>query len=99
MLSCSGCAGAGKALRWRTAACAGAFQHTAAVRVDSGVSEGDAVGTNYDPMIAKIVTHAADRASALHLLREALADTQVSHQHVMKHDAAVLGKCPGKSYS
>jgi acetyl/propionyl-CoA carboxylase alpha subunit len=35
------------------------------------------VGTNYDPMIAKIVTHAADRESALQLLRQALAETQV----------------------
>ncbi|KAF6259823.1 carbamoyl-phosphate synthase L chain, ATP binding domain-containing protein, partial [Scenedesmus sp. NREL 46B-D3] len=70
--------GGGRVLRWRTPATAQQFDHTAAVRVDSGVSEGDTVGTNYDPMIAKIVTHAADRESALQLLRQALAETQVA---------------------
>ncbi|WIA19437.1 hypothetical protein OEZ85_004054 [Tetradesmus obliquus] len=70
--------GAGKVLRWRTPAAAQQFDHTAAIRVDSGVSEGDTVGTNYDPMIAKIVTHGPDREAALALLRQALAETQVA---------------------
>lgn len=69
--------GAGKVLRWRVPDTAHTFDHTAAIRVDSGVSEGDNVGVNYDPMIAKIVTHAADRTSALQLLQKALAETQV----------------------
>ncbi len=63
--------------RWRTPPTAGAFTHTADVRVDSGVVEGDAVGTHYDPMIAKIVARGADRDSALAALRIALAQTQV----------------------
>jgi acetyl/propionyl-CoA carboxylase alpha subunit len=42
------------------------------------------VGTNYDPMIAKIVTHAADRESALQLLRQALAETQVGNFYLVK---------------
>eukprot|EP00879_Flechtneria_rotunda_P005477 GHRR01005770.1.p1 GENE.GHRR01005770.1~~GHRR01005770.1.p1 ORF type:complete len:132 (+),score=31.94 GHRR01005770.1:440-835(+) len=71
------CAGGGKVLRWRTPANAGQFDHQAGIRVDSGVSEGDSVGTNYDPMIAKIITHAEDRETALQLLRQALAETQV----------------------
>jgi acetyl/propionyl-CoA carboxylase alpha subunit len=36
-------AGAGRVLRWRTPAAAQQFDHTAAIRVDSGVSEGDTV--------------------------------------------------------
>ncbi len=35
------------------------------------------VGTFYDPMIAKVITWAPDRESALALLRKALAETQV----------------------
>ena len=35
------------------------------VRVDSGVREGDEISMFYDPMIAKLVTHGADRDTAL----------------------------------
>ncbi|MQA96719.1 MAG: ATP-grasp domain-containing protein [Streptosporangiales bacterium] len=45
------------------------------VRVDSGLAEGDAVGTGYDPMLAKIIAHGPDRAAALHRLDQALATT------------------------
>ncbi|KAF8058913.1 hypothetical protein HT031_005481 [Scenedesmus sp. PABB004] len=69
--------GAGRVLRWRTPAGAGAFDHAAPLRVDSGVREGEAVGTYYDPMIAKIVVHGDDRGAALAALRSALAGTQV----------------------
>ena len=71
------CAGAGKVLRWRVPSGSGAFTHEAAVRVDSGVREGDVVGTHYDPMIAKLVTHGPDRETALAMMRKALAETQV----------------------
>jgi 3-methylcrotonyl-CoA carboxylase alpha subunit len=47
------------------------------IRVDAGVAEGDEVGTAYDPMIAKLVAHAADRDTALDLLAEALDQTVV----------------------
>jgi acetyl/propionyl-CoA carboxylase alpha subunit len=40
--------------RWRVPPGSGAFSHLDAVRVDSGVAEGDEVGTHYDPMIAKV---------------------------------------------
>ena len=47
------------------------------VRVDSGVEEGSVVSTHYDPMLAKLIVHASDRAAALTALSEALADTEV----------------------
>ncbi|MEV4501224.1 acetyl/propionyl/methylcrotonyl-CoA carboxylase subunit alpha [Streptomyces klenkii] len=47
------------------------------VRVDSGLSEGTDVGTSYDPMLAKVIAHGPDRATALRRLRAALAGTVV----------------------
>jgi len=49
----------------------------AGVRVDSGVSAGTVIGSDYDPMLAKIIAHGADRATALRGLDRALADTAV----------------------
>ncbi|GLI62959.1 hypothetical protein VaNZ11_005815 [Volvox africanus] len=69
--------GAGTVRRWRTPAEAVAF-HNAAMRVDSGVQEGDTVGTFYDPMIAKLVVHGPDRPTALTALVEGLRNTQVA---------------------
>lgn len=48
---------------------------TSAVRVDSGLSVGSVVGSDYDPMLAKVIAHGPDRASALATLDRALADT------------------------
>jgi len=50
---------------------------SAHVRVDSGVTEGDTVTIFYDPMIAKLIVHDADRPRALARLREALAQCVV----------------------
>ncbi|MCV7401387.1 ATP-grasp domain-containing protein [Mycobacterium fragae] len=47
----------------------------AGVRIDSGLSAGMVVGSDYDPMLAKVVAHGADRAAALRTLDRALADT------------------------
>ncbi|NLU66467.1 biotin carboxylase N-terminal domain-containing protein [Streptomyces sp. HNM0574] len=47
------------------------------VRTDSGLAEGTEVGTLYDPMLAKVIAHGPDRATALRRLRAALAETAV----------------------
>ncbi|MBE8477414.1 MULTISPECIES: ATP-binding protein [Streptomyces] len=47
------------------------------VRVDSGLVEGYEVGSAYDPMLAKVIAHGPDRATALRRLRAALDDTRV----------------------
>ncbi len=47
------------------------------VRVDTGIREGDEIGLNYDPLLAKIITWGEDRASALGRLQGALAGTQL----------------------
>jgi acetyl-CoA/propionyl-CoA carboxylase biotin carboxyl carrier protein len=47
------------------------------VRVDSGLLAGTEVGTAYDPMLAKVIAHGPDRATALRRLRAALAETVV----------------------
>ncbi|GHG20312.1 MULTISPECIES: acetyl/propionyl/methylcrotonyl-CoA carboxylase subunit alpha [Amycolatopsis] len=45
------------------------------VRVDSWMTPGAVVGSNYDPMLAKVIAWGPDRAAALHRLDLALADT------------------------
>ena len=46
-------------------------------RVDTGVRQGDAITSNYDPMIAKLITHGATRTEALRRMRVALATYEV----------------------
>ncbi|GGG16078.1 acetyl/propionyl-CoA carboxylase subuit alpha [Rhodococcoides trifolii] len=47
------------------------------VRVDSGLSVGTDVGSNYDPMLSKVIGYGADRSSALRTLDRALSETAV----------------------
>ena len=49
----------------------------AGVRVDGWVSTGSEVSAFYDPMIAKLIVHGANRAEALQKLRAALAETRL----------------------
>jgi len=70
-------------LRWpahvgfqRNAAQDGAAE-PAAVRVDAGVRQGDAISPFYDSMVAKLIVWGADRAQALARLDAALRDTHI----------------------
>ncbi|HQY27623.1 MAG TPA: acetyl/propionyl/methylcrotonyl-CoA carboxylase subunit alpha [Burkholderiaceae bacterium] len=63
-----------------------AFSHTvdgaahdepAAVRVDSGVREGDAITPHYDPMIAKLIVWGRDREHARARMKQALTGFEV----------------------
>ncbi|MBS1696075.1 MAG: acetyl/propionyl/methylcrotonyl-CoA carboxylase subunit alpha [Actinobacteria bacterium] len=47
--------------------------HGPGVRVDSGLDRGVVVGSDYDPMLAKVIAHAADREGALRRIDTALA--------------------------
>jgi acetyl-CoA/propionyl-CoA carboxylase, biotin carboxylase, biotin carboxyl carrier protein len=49
----------------------------AGVRVDSSLLAGSVVGSDYDPMLSKVIAHADDREQALARLDEALAQTAV----------------------
>ena len=50
----------------------------AGLRVDDGVREGQAVSPHYDPMLAKIIAHGADRAEARARLIAALSEVAVA---------------------
>jgi acetyl-CoA/propionyl-CoA carboxylase biotin carboxyl carrier protein len=47
------------------------------IRVDSGLRPGSVIGTEYDPMLAKVVAWGPDRPAALARLRAALAATSI----------------------
>ncbi|WP_414122928.1 biotin carboxylase N-terminal domain-containing protein [Corynebacterium nuruki] len=54
------------ALRWPTGP---------GVRVDTGITAGQAIGSDYDPMLAKVIAYGTDRAQSLDRLDAALATT------------------------
>ena len=70
------------------------------IRVDSGVEEGDEVGTAYDPLIAKLIAHGESRDEALDRLRAALGETVVEGvvtnlpflRWLVSHPAFVAGR-------
>jgi acetyl/propionyl-CoA carboxylase alpha subunit len=45
------------------------------IRVDSGFTSGDQITAFYDPLIAKLITNAEDRPTALRRMQTALRDT------------------------
>jgi 3-methylcrotonyl-CoA carboxylase alpha subunit len=66
----------------------------AAIRVETGVRQGDAISPFYDPMIAKLVVHAENRTAALAALGEALAETRVAGSTVNTPFLAALAADP-----
>ena len=69
------------------------------VRADSGVRAGSEISPHYDPMMAKVVAHGADRRQAVARLRAALRETEIAgveHNvawlaNVLDHPAFVAG--------
>ena len=49
----------------------------AAIRIDSGVRQGDAISPFYDPMIAKLIVWGKDRDTALARMAQALSEYQI----------------------
>ena len=82
----------GRVLRWQPPG--------GGVRVDHGVTEGGDVSPHYDPMVAKVVVHGADRAEATRALDSALADLLLLGvtnnrsflQRVLRHPGFVQGR-------
>jgi len=62
---------------------------TTQVRIDTGVREGDTITAYYDPMIAKLICHGADRDAALDLLQTALGDSAIDG---IAHNIDFLGR-------
>jgi propionyl-CoA carboxylase alpha chain len=61
------------------------------VRIDSGVFEGAEITLHYDPMIAKLIAHGADRDAAIGRLREALDGFYIAGpRHNLAFLAAIL---------
>jgi acetyl-CoA/propionyl-CoA carboxylase biotin carboxyl carrier protein len=53
------------------------YVEPAGVRMDSGIREGSVVGTDYDPMLAKVIAHADTRPAALRKLARALGELEL----------------------
>lgn len=70
-----------------------------AVRIDSGVREGDEISRFYDPMIAKIATHGENRQQAIDRMARGLAETEIAGlvtnrpflQAIISHPAFAAG--------
>lgn len=64
------------------------------IRIDSGVEAGDSVSPFYDPMIAKLIVHAADRDTALAQLATALDHTAIAGVQTNRAFLAALTRNP-----
>ncbi|MGH3724834.1 MAG: acetyl/propionyl/methylcrotonyl-CoA carboxylase subunit alpha [Mycobacterium sp.] len=51
--------------------------YSSTARTDSALATGSVVGSRFDPMLAKVVVHAADRETALADADQALAETRI----------------------
>ena len=72
----------------------GSGDEPAAVRIDSGVSEGDAITPFYDPMIAKLIVWGRDRKQAIARMSQALAGFEVVGPHTNVGFLQRLMGCP-----
>jgi 3-methylcrotonyl-CoA carboxylase alpha subunit len=54
------------------------FETPASIRVDTGVRAGDSVSMHYDPMLAKLIVHAAHRDAAIDQLVGALRQCRIA---------------------
>ena len=70
------------------------LQLPAAIRVDSGVEQGDTITPYYDPMIAKLIVHAATRSEAAARLAQACRAVEV---WPVKTNAAFLARVAADS--
>jgi acetyl-CoA/propionyl-CoA carboxylase, biotin carboxylase, biotin carboxyl carrier protein len=70
---------AGRVVAYREPAGADAsgFSGEDGIRIDSGIEAGVEVGTDYDPMLAKLIAHGPDRATALARLDRGLGELLV----------------------
>ena len=57
----------------------------AGVRVDSGVAAGQVVSAHYDPMLCKLIAHAATRGEAVRRLASAVQDLELLGVNSNKH--------------
>ncbi|KAL8292633.1 hypothetical protein RQP46_001245 [Phenoliferia psychrophenolica] len=72
---------------------------SSSVRMETGFGEGDEISVFYDPLIAKLVVHGADRTEALRVLRKALGEYQIVGPHtnieflksLAQHEAFIAG--------
>lgn len=70
------------------------------VRVDSGVREGDVIAPHYDPLLAKLIVHGADRREAMARMRQCLARYQLAGvvtnvaflQHLLDNETFLEGR-------
>ena len=60
------------------------------IRVDSGVSQGDMIASEFDSMIAKIIAHGKTRGEALGRLRRALLESSIVIQGGSSNKAFLL---------
>jgi acetyl/propionyl-CoA carboxylase alpha subunit len=73
------------------------------VRFDAGVLEGESVNTAFDPMLAKLVVHGADRTQALERATTALSElvllgvaSNITYLHALMEDEDV---CAGRIHT
>ncbi|MFE0022741.1 acetyl/propionyl/methylcrotonyl-CoA carboxylase subunit alpha [Amycolatopsis sp. NPDC059021] len=76
------------------------FEHGPGLRLDSGFVSGSVVGVHYDPMLAKVIAWAPDRASAARRLAKALSGAKIHGVvtnrdllvNILRHDAFLAGE-------